>query len=132
MAPALQPGRGMTNKTALSSLLWPLCIALGSHATEISTSLPARETKGLNMTASGIVVAEGIRMPIGFLIGGGYELATRIGIDLNLGMSFQRFGAADSQVTMINVLDVTAARHARHSVFFGFGVGSMFAAGVAR
>src|SRR6185295_4036450 len=122
----------MTNKAALSSLLWALCIALGSHATEISTSIPPPEPKGLNMTASGILVAEGTRAPIGFLIGGGYEFPTPIGIDLNLGMSFQRFGAEEAQVTMINAIDVTAARHAPHSVFFGFGVGSMFAAGVAR
>jgi len=99
---------------------------------EISASVPPRGTKGLNLLASGTVVPEHDRVPVGFLLGGGFEFPVGLGVDLNLGMSFQRFGSVDGPVTMVNVVDVTASRHAKHSVFFGAGVGPVIALGNVR
>jgi len=103
-----------------------------SEATEASYALPPRQTKGLNLLVSGLMPTQGDRVPVGFLIGGGFEMPAGSDVDLNLGLSFQRLTVDDGPLTMVSVVDVTAARRAPHSVFFGAGVGPMFALGTVR
>ncbi len=107
-----------------------LC-ARRSEAAE-TYSLPPRETKGLNLLVSGMVAPEGGRVPLGFLLGGAYEFPTGLGIDLNVGMSFQRLESSGGAVTVVNLIEATAAKQAPTAVFFGVGLGPVIALGNVR
>jgi hypothetical protein len=97
-----------------------------------TASVPREEAKGLNLLISGMAAPDDGATPFGFLLGGGFESRVGRGVDLNAGMSFQRFGSVNGPVTVVSLLDVTAARRAPSAVFFGAGLGPVFALGKAR
>jgi hypothetical protein len=51
---------------------------------------------------------------------------------LALGMSFERLDSAERLVTLVSVVEATALKAAPTAVFFGAGVGPMFALGNVR
>jgi len=125
----------MKQQTAAVAVVCALFPALRSQATETyaeTSAPPPRVAKGLNVIVSGMLAPERERMSFGFLLGGGVEVPVGYGIDLNLGMSFQRLGSLDGPVTVVNLIEATAARRAPTAVFFGAGLGPVFALGKVR
>ncbi len=121
----------MTQRAAALAVVCTLSGAMRSEAAE-TYALPPRETKGLNLLVSGMVAPEGDRVPFGFLLGGAIEVPTGYGIDLNVGMSFQRLGSVSGPVTVVNLIEATAAKRAPTAVFFGAGLGPVIALGNVR
>src|SRR5262249_19151985 len=75
---------------------------------------------------SGLFAPERDQMRYGFLLGGGFESYVGSGVDLNVGMSFQRIATLDGPVTLANLIEVTAARRAATAILLGGGVGPIF------
>ncbi len=110
-----------------------VCLSTVANAQPVAETVasPYPETKGLNLLLSGLVTSERGGSPFGFLLGGGYEFPIGSFVDINAGMSFQRFSSLAGPVTAVSVLDVTA-RKAPTAVSFGMGLGPVFALGNVR
>jgi hypothetical protein len=121
----------MLQRCAALALVCALSTVSRADAAE-TIALPARPTKGLNLLVSGMLAPERDRMPFGFLLGGAYEFPVGPDFDLNLGMSFERLGSAEERITLVSVVDATALKAAPTAIFFGAGVGPMFALGNVR
>ncbi len=111
----------MMERTAVPVVVCALSAAIGSKAAETDVETaprpPRPEARGLNLLVSGIFASERHQLTSGFLLGGGVEVPVGSGIDLNLGMSFERLRSLDGPVTLVNALEATMARNAPTAVF---------------
>jgi hypothetical protein len=121
----------MQKRRAALAVVCTLSAASRVKAGEALT-VPPRTAKGFNLLVSGVLAPERDRMPFGFLLGGGYELPAGPDFDVNLGMSFERLDSPAGNVTLVSVVDATTLKAAPTAVFFGAGLGPVFALGNVR
>ena len=121
----------MLQRRAALAVMCILSASSRANAAETVTA-PPRTAKGFNLLVSGMVAPERDRMPFGFLLSGAYEFPAGPDFDVNLGMSFERLDSAGETATLVSVVDATTLKAAPTAVFFGAGVGPLFALGNVR